>query len=76
MMQQQAAVPVDPEREAAFIAVVEGTDCRVDPAAHPAVHAAGFSDAEIGSIGAELVSDERAELAPDGTLILMTANCL
>ena len=75
-VEQDQAAAVAPEREAAFIAVVEGTQCRVDPASHEAVHAAGFTDAEISAIGAELVGDERAELAPDGTLILLTANCL
>jgi hypothetical protein len=40
------------------------------------VHAAGFSDEELRDIGAELVGSQRAELGPDGGLILLTPNCL
>jgi hypothetical protein len=57
-------------------ALVEANKCRVDPANHDFVHTAGFSDAELGSIGGALVADSSAELAPDGTLILTTGSCL
>ena len=74
--QREPTAAVAPEREAAFVATVEQAGCRVDPASHEFVHAAGFSDEELRAIGVELVGSQRAELGPDGGLILLTPNCL
>jgi hypothetical protein len=73
---QAPAGAVSAERQASFTALVEANNCRVDPASHDFVHTAGFSDAELRSIGGALVADGSAELAPDGTLILTTGSCL
>jgi hypothetical protein len=73
---QSPAGAVSAERQASFTTLVEANNCRVDPASHDFVHTAGFSDAELGSIGGALVADGSAELAPDGTLILTTGSCL
>ena len=37
---------------------------------------AGFTDAEMGAIGGQLVTEGRAELTDDGELVLLTENCL
>jgi hypothetical protein len=74
--QPEAVAIVPADRELAFVALVEQTACQVDPANHEAVHAAGFSDAEIDAIGQQLIAEGRAELSPTGQLILLTENCL
>ena len=45
------AAPVDPARQAQFVALVEQSGCRVDPRDHQFVHDAGFTDLEIGDFG-------------------------
>jgi hypothetical protein len=69
--------PVDPARQAQFIAVVEASGCRLDQLDNEAVLVpAGFSDQEASAIGVALLSQGTAELADDGDLILLTENCI
>jgi hypothetical protein len=72
----EAAPPVASERVEAFAFAVERTGCTVDPVSHDALHQAGFSDAELASIGDILVADGRARLTDGGELILQTEDCL
>jgi len=60
-----------------FIFVVEQSGCRLEQEDNADVLIpAGFTDAEAGALGGQLLADGRAVLADDGDLILLTANCL
>jgi hypothetical protein len=67
---------VPPERVEAFVIAGERMDCSIDPVDHQPLHAAGFSDAELGAIGDQLVTEGRARLTDTGELVLETENCL
>ena len=73
---QPQEVAVAPDRQAAFVGLVEQSNCELDPVSHEAVHAAGFSDAEIDAIARQLVSEGQAGVERDGRLVLVTGNCL
>jgi hypothetical protein len=67
---------VGPDRQAAFVALVEQSGCRVDAADHEYVHAAGFTDPEIAEIGGQLAAEGRAEITAGGDLILTSGMCI
>lgn len=71
-----AGGPVDPARQAQFVALVEQSGCRVDPTDHAFVHEAGFSDLEIGDFGQTLSAEGRAEITADGGMLLLTERCI
>ena len=68
--------PDDSARQAQFVALVEQSGCRVDPQDHAFVHDAGFTDLEIGEFGQTLAAEDRAEIAADGGLVLVTERCI
>jgi hypothetical protein len=68
--------PVDPARQAQFVALVEQQGCRVDPADHQYIHDAGFTDLELGDFGQTLAAEGRAEITADGGLLLLTERCI
>lgn len=72
---QQAAGPT-PGREAAFVALVEQSDCRFNPDNHPEFHEAGFTDPEMRVISGNLVADGQAEVGGDGVLVLTSGACI
>jgi hypothetical protein len=76
VMPEGQGVAIAPDRQAAFVALIEQSDCRFDPVNHEPVHAAGFTDPEISEIGGQLVAQGQAEIAPNGDLILLTGTCL
>ncbi len=69
--------PPSPERQAQFVALVEGAGCELHQADNDdLLDPAGFSDAEAGAISRQLLADGRAEITPEGNLVLVTENCL
>jgi hypothetical protein len=68
--------PADSARQAQFVALVEANGCSVDPADHAFVHEAGFSDAELADFSRALAVEEWAEIGLDGSLLLVTENCI
>jgi hypothetical protein len=69
--------PPSPERTAAFVAIVEGAGCELHQADNDALlDPAGFSDAEASAIARQLLADGRAEITPQGNLVLVTENCV
>ena len=73
-----AAPPApSPERSAAFVALVEGAGCELHQADNDALlDPAGFSDAEASAISQGLMAQGRAEVTPEGNLLLLTENCI
>jgi hypothetical protein len=68
--------PVEASRRDEFVALVEANGCSVDPVDHAFVHEAGFSDAELSDYSRTLAAEEWAEIGYDGTLLLVTENCI
>jgi hypothetical protein len=69
--------PPSPEREAAFVAMVEGAGCELHQQDNEALlNPAGFSDAEASAISQQLLAEGRAEITPEGNLMLLTENCV
>jgi hypothetical protein len=68
--------PVAPERVEAFAIAARQVGCTVDPVRHEALHRAGFTDAEMDRLGAELVAEGRARRTVDGVLVIVTEDCV
>jgi hypothetical protein len=69
--------PPSPARTDAFVAVVEGAGCELPHTDNDhLLDPAGFSDAEASAISRQLLAEGRAELSPEGNLVLQTENCL
>jgi hypothetical protein len=74
---QPSAVSVAPQREAAFVAMVEGAGCELHQEDNDALlDPAGFSDPEATAISQQLLAEGRAEITPEGNLVLLTENCV
>ena len=73
----QQAPTVAPEREAQFVALVEGAGCELHQQDNDALlDPAGFSDAEASAISQQLLTEGRAEITPEGNLLLLTETCV
>jgi hypothetical protein len=69
--------PPSRERTDAFVALVEGAGCELHQADNDhLLDPAGFSDAEASAISRQLVADGRAEISPEGNLVLLTETCI
>jgi hypothetical protein len=69
--------PPSPERASTFVALVEGAGCELHQADNDALlDPAGFSDAEASAISRQLIADGRAEVTPEGNLVLLTDSCI
>jgi hypothetical protein len=74
---QPAAPQVSEERVDAFVTLVEVAGCELPHTDNDhLLDPAGFSDAEASAISQQLLADGRAELSPEGNLVLRTENCL
>jgi hypothetical protein len=68
--------PPTPARMDAFVAMIEGAGCELPQEDNDALlDPAGFSDAEASALSQRLLVDGRAEVSPEGNLILLTENC-
>ena len=77
MFPTQEPAPVSPEREAQFVALVEGAGCELHQQDNDALlDPAGFSDAEASAISQQLLAQGRAEIDPEGNLLLLTGSCV
>ena len=69
--------PPAPERVDTFVMLVEGSGCELHQADNDALlDPAGFSDAEASAISQQLLAEGRAQITPEGNLVLLTENCL
>jgi hypothetical protein len=77
---QQAAAPapaVAPERVEAFVTLVEVAGCELPHTDNDhLLDPAGFGDAEASAISRQLIAEGRAEVSPEGNLVLMTERCV
>jgi hypothetical protein len=68
---------VEPTREAQFVELVEGAGCELPHTNNDyLLDPAGFGDAEASAISQQLLADGRAEVSPEGNLVLRTENCI
>jgi len=69
--------PPAPERVDTFVLLVEGSGCELHRAENDdLLDPAGFTDAEASAISQQLLAERRAEITPEGNLVLLTENCL
>jgi hypothetical protein len=73
---QPAAAPVSQERVDAFVTLVEVAGCELPHTDNDhLLDPAGFGDAEASAISQQLLAEGRADLSPEGNLVLRTENC-
>jgi hypothetical protein len=76
-MPEASSTPPSPERMDAFVAMVEGAGCELHQEDNDALlDPAGFSDAEASAASQQLLAEGRAQVTPEGNLVLLTENCL